>query len=51
MTLQRKRIRLDGEAYRTTGQVFSVTIGTREREPVFHDIELGLDCVAGCGFP
>jgi REP element-mobilizing transposase RayT len=42
---RRREIRLDADVYRTEGQVFSVTIGTLSREPVFKDLEFGLGCI------
>ena len=41
----RKGIRLPESIYRETGRLFSVTIGTAPRSPVFADIPFGLECV------
>ena len=42
---RRREIRLDAEVYRTEGHVFSVTIGTLSREPVFEDRSFGISCI------
>jgi putative transposase len=42
---RRQRIRLDGPIYALDGQVFSVTIGTSPRAPIFQSEEYGLACV------
>src|ERR1700757_495214 len=42
---ERKRIRLAESAYREIGRLFSVTIGTKPRFPIFSDVALGLDCI------
>ena len=41
----RVSIRLRPEAYAETGRVFSVTIGTSPRAPVFADLDFGAECV------
>jgi REP element-mobilizing transposase RayT len=43
----RTLIRLPLAVYAETGRVFSVTIGTHPRAPVFSDMPFGLECV-GC---
>jgi REP element-mobilizing transposase RayT len=42
----RKRIRLPDPVYREQGRLFSLTIGTAPRSPVFSDIPFGLECIA-----
>ena len=42
---RRQRIRLDGPVYSMEGQVFSVTIGTSPRAPVFAEQSFGLECI------
>ena len=42
----RRRIRLGPENYRQPGRVFSVTIATKNRLPVFLDVPFGRECVA-----
>jgi REP element-mobilizing transposase RayT len=42
---KRKRTRLPESVYRETGRLFSVTIATNPRSPVFSDVPFGLNCV------
>ena len=42
---RRKPIRLPESIYATQGIVFSITIGTSPRMPIFEDTRLGLACV------
>ena len=42
---RRQRIRLDGPIYSIEGQVFSVTIGTSPRAPIFEEPGFGLECI------
>jgi REP element-mobilizing transposase RayT len=42
---RRKEIRLHSDVYRTEGQVFSVTIGTSPRLPIFENLDFGLGCI------
>jgi len=42
---RRRRIRLDEPVYRETGLVFSVTIGTSPRSPVFEKQAWALECI------
>ena len=42
---RRVSIRLPSEAYSETGRVFSATLGTSPRSPVFADLEFGAECV------
>ena len=42
---QRKAIRLDPRLYAEMNRVFSVTVGTAPRAPVFADVAFGRDCV------
>ena len=42
---RRQRIRLDGPVYSIQGQVFSVTVGTSPRAPVFEEQGFGLECI------
>jgi REP element-mobilizing transposase RayT len=42
---RRRPIRLDASVYREAGQVFSVTIGTSPRAPVFDQQEWALECI------
>jgi REP element-mobilizing transposase RayT len=41
----RKRIRLSPSVYREFGRIFSVTVGTDPRSPIFADLDYGLACV------
>jgi putative transposase len=43
---RRRSIRLASAVYREPGSIFSVTIATAPRSPVFADREFGLECVA-----
>jgi REP element-mobilizing transposase RayT len=42
----RKRLRLADPVYREQGRLFSLTIGTAPRPPVFLDIPFGQECIA-----
>ncbi len=43
---RRKSIRLPASVYATEGMVFSITIGTRPRAPIFENLEFGSACIA-----
>ena len=42
---RRTRIRLPAPAYSEIGRVFSVTLSTSPRTPIFSDVTFGLECV------
>ena len=42
---RRRQIRLPIEAYAESGRVFSVTVGTAPKVPIFADLAFGLECV------
>jgi putative transposase len=42
---RRRRIRLEKEAYADSGRVFSVTVSTAPKAPIFSDVAFGLECV------
>lgn len=41
----RKSIRLPPDVYKVPGRIFSITIGTMPRTPVFADVGFGRACV------
>jgi REP element-mobilizing transposase RayT len=43
---KRKPLRLPDSVYREQGRLFSLTIGTAPRSPVFLDIPFGQECIA-----
>jgi putative transposase len=46
VSFQRRRpIRLPEAIYREDGQIYSITVGTADRKPLFLDIEFGHKCV------
>jgi putative transposase len=42
---RRRRIRLETAAYAESGRVFSVTVSTAPKAPIFSDVAFGLGCV------
>ena len=42
---RRRQIRLPAETYAESGRVFSVTVGTAPKAPIFDDLAFGKECV------